>query len=197
MSCWVSLGASGSTKWCPGTPKAHPGTSKYNCQASEEVSQVAKMEPRIYQIVNQLLARWRGVNNWIYFAPSRLGQRTVRFKGKKSQARKKIKEAFRLTVCSSFKQRVGLWPWLLVCQPTPGNGNDWPSRFARPAFNAFEHRGLCSNRWSHSNHMCMARFPRFANILPLDFLQPCALLSRQLHTRPSKELKVTVCATSF
>ena len=27
--------------------------------------QVAKMEPRIYQIVNQLLARWRGVNNWI------------------------------------------------------------------------------------------------------------------------------------
>ena len=125
------------------------------------------------------------------------GERTVRFKGKKSQARRKIKEAFRLTVCSSFKQRVGLWPWLLVCQPTPGNGNDWPSRFARPAFNAFEHRGLCSNRWSHSNHMCMARFPRFANILPLDFLQPCALLSRQLHTRPSKELKVTVCATSF
>ena len=66
MSCWVSLGASGSTKWCPGTPKSHPGTSKCTCQASEQVSQVAKMEPRVYQIVNQLLARWRGVNNWIY-----------------------------------------------------------------------------------------------------------------------------------
>ena len=67
VSCWVSLGASGSTKWCPGTPKSHPGTSKCTCQASEQVSQVAKMEPRVYQIVNQLLARWRGVNNWILY----------------------------------------------------------------------------------------------------------------------------------
>ena len=62
----MSLGASGSTKWCPRTQKSHPGTSKCTCQASEKLSQVAKMEPRVYQIVNQLLARWRGVNNWIY-----------------------------------------------------------------------------------------------------------------------------------
>ena len=66
VSCWVSLGASGSTIWCPGTPKFHPGTSKCTCQVSEKLSQVAKMEPRVYQIVNQLLARWRGVNNWIH-----------------------------------------------------------------------------------------------------------------------------------
>ena len=66
VSCWVSLGASGSTKWCPGPPKSHPGMSKCSCQASEKVSQIPKMQPRVYQIVNQLLARWRGVNNWIY-----------------------------------------------------------------------------------------------------------------------------------